>query len=94
MSVLKVLGTALTVTLLASTSAFALTVTNRDTSAHTVYVQQGDNQSEHALPAGESFEANCEEGCILRLAGAEGEMPAENADKLVILDGSIQREQE
>lgn len=94
MSALKVLGVALAASLLVSTSALALSVTNRDASSHTVFVQQGDNQSEHSLPAGESFEAACEEGCILRLSGAEGETPAENADKLVILEGSIQREQE
>lgn len=94
MSVLKVLGIALASTVLASSAALALSVTNRDASSHTVYVQQGENETELSVSSGQSVDAACEEGCIIRLAGVEGEIAAQNADKLVIQDGAIQREQE
>ena len=94
MSVIKVLGVALATSLLASSAALALSLTNRDASSHTIYVQQGDNETELAVSAGQSVDTPCEEGCMLRLAGVEGEFAAQNADKLVIQDGAIQREQE
>lgn len=93
MSVLKVLGIALATTVLASTYANALTVTNRDTAAHTVYIKMGDQESEHAIPAGESVDTACEESCAVRLSGVEESMPAENADRLVIEDGALSKEQ-
>ena len=94
MSLIKVLGSALVATVFATTSAFALSVTNRDTAQHTVYVLQGDQQSEYALPAGESVDAACEESCTVTVAGIDGELSAQAADKLVIQNGAIQKEEE
>ena len=94
MSVLKVLGVALATTVLVSSHALALTVTNRDTSPYTVTIQKGDNESEHALDAGQSLNEACEEGCVIRLSGVEGEHSAQNADKFFIQDGALQRDQD
>jgi hypothetical protein len=94
MSVLKVLGAALAATVLVSSQVNALTVTNRDTSPYTVYIQKGDNESEHALPSGQSLNEVCEEGCVVRLAGIEGDHSAQDADTFVIQDGALQREQQ
>ncbi len=94
MSVIKTLGSALAVMLLATTSTYALSVTNRDTAGHTVYVLQGDQQSEYDLPAGESVDATCDESCTVRIAGIEGELSAQGADKLIIQNGALQREEQ
>lgn len=94
MSVIKTLGSALVVTLLTTTSAFALSLTNRDTAQHTVYVLQGDQQSEYAVPAGESVDATCDESCTVRVAGIDGELAAQGGDKLIIQDGAIQKDEE
>jgi hypothetical protein len=94
MSVSKVLGAALAATLLVSSQALALTITNRDADARTVVIQKGDAESEYALPAGESMEEACEEGCVLRLADVDGDHQAGAEDRFVIQNGSLQREEQ
>lgn len=94
MSVLKVAGAAVAVLVLVSTQALSMTVTNRDTKEYTVVIQKGDNETEHALPAGGTVEDACDEGCQVRIAGIEGEVSAQTADRYVIQDGALQREQE
>lgn len=93
MSVLKVLGAALATTLLVSTSALALTITNRDAAPHTVMIQKGDSEGEIAVPAGEAVDAACEDSCVVSLAGSEDKFEAQDADKLFVQDGALQREQ-
>lgn len=93
MSAIKVLITALAVTGLFVTQATALTITNRDTKDHTVVIQTGEQQNEHALPQGAILEEACEGGCFVSLANDEEEYAGGPADKFIIQNGVLEREQ-
>jgi hypothetical protein len=53
-----------------SFSAFAISLTNRDTSDQTLIVIEGDRQSERTIKAGEKLEL-CEKSCVIRLPDGE-----------------------
>lgn len=92
MSVMKIAGAALAAVLLAS-PALAMTITNRDASPHTVMIQKGEDESEHALDAGAVLEDACEEGCMVRLGESGEDVAAQAEDQFVIQDGALQREE-
>jgi hypothetical protein len=94
MSVLKVLGAALAASVVLSSQALALTITNRDAGTATILIQRGDVEDEYALPAGETMEEACEEGCVVRLAGVDGDHSAQAEDRFVVQEGNLLREEQ
>lgn len=92
MSVFKSAVTALALTGLLSSQALALTITNRDAKPHSVTVKHGDEEKQLSLPEGAMIEEACDEGCTLRLAGAEDDYAGGKDDKFVIQNDSLQRE--
>ena len=50
--------------------AFAITLTNRDTSEQKLIVIEGDQQSEKTIKPGEKLEL-CEKSCVIRLPDGE-----------------------
>lgn len=51
--------------ILATGSALALTVTNKDSKEHTIALDMGDKETVHKIPAGQSvtFKDECNNGC-------------------------------
>jgi hypothetical protein len=85
-----VLGFALSALLASPT--LALTINNRDTSAHTVQFAKGDKTAERSLASGELLKENCVKGCVVHLAGSNAKFNAKDNDALMVKDGKIQKD--
>ena len=62
---LRMMTAATAALILATGSAFALTVTNKDSKEHTIALDMGDKETVHKIPAGQSvtFKDECNNGC-------------------------------
>ncbi|MEQ1695621.1 MAG: hypothetical protein ABL901_07245 [Hyphomicrobiaceae bacterium] len=64
-------GLVLSVTLLGSASAFAVTVTNKDDKEHKLTILEGDAKQELQLKPSGVLEGVCLKGCTIRLGSSE-----------------------
>lgn len=62
---LRMMTAATAALILATGSALALTVTNKDSKEHTIALDMGDKETVHKIPAGQSvtFKDECNNGC-------------------------------
>ena len=70
--------------LLASPALAAVTITNQDTQSHTLTVNLGTSQSEHAIAAGKSLQFECPDGCGFHNEANGFSRVADGDSKLVI----------
>lgn len=72
--------------MLATSPAWAITVTNQAKQEHTLTVDLGATENDHKVAAGKSLNVDCPDGCALRLrSGPAGyDRMADKGDKLVI----------
>ena len=76
--------------LFASTSAGAVSVTNRDDRDHKITIIEGEAKTEHTLKAAEVKEGLCPKGCVLRLNDNDDEeYELEFKDVVSIEDGYL-----
>lgn len=62
-----VLAASLSVVLIASPSAFASSITNRDAIDHKVVIVEGNAAADHILRPSATLEGVCHRGCVIRL---------------------------
>lgn len=94
MSVLKLLGVGMVVTVLAVPQAVALTIDNRDASEYTVQIKSGASLAEILVTPGATIEDACEPDCVVSVAGLAGEHKAITDDKFIIYGGKLHKEEE
>jgi hypothetical protein len=74
----------------ASTSASAISITNRDDKDHKVTVIEGETKTDHALKATAVIENICLKGCVVRLNDSENdEYELEGTEVVSIEDGYL-----
>lgn len=87
-------GIALAALIALTAPAAALSITNNDEANYTVIVTVGEKQSEVAMDAGATVQAECGESCSIVLMGPDGDldqMDAVEADQLVVTTGIFQK---
>lgn len=57
--------------LLMTSTASAVTITNRDVKEMKISVIEGATKQDHVLAAGKGIDGVCQKGCIIRLNGSE-----------------------
>ncbi len=73
-----------------STSASAISITNRDDKDHKITVIEGETKTDHALKAAAVIENICLKGCVVRLNDSENdEYELEGTEVVSIEDGYL-----
>ena len=60
-------------TLLLTSTADAVSVTNRDEKDHTISIVEGDAKQDHVLKPSQVLSGVCQKGCIIRLNDSESD---------------------
>ncbi len=69
--------------------AFALTVTNRDSTEHTVTFDKGEQETKQKIAPGASAKEDCPNSCAVRIEGFGHDFMAKTGDSLMIKDNKV-----
>lgn len=85
---LKLIPVCALAALLLSSTAQAVSITNRDDVDHTVTVIEGDAKKDHVLKPNAVLEGICLQGCVVRITDKAGDDPYElEGSDVISIDG-------
>mgnify|MGYP001165605046 FL=1 len=75
--------------LLMTSTAQAVTITNRDVKDARVSVIEGSEKQDHVLSSGKGLDGVCKQGCIIRLNDSESDEYELEGSEVVSIDGGF-----